>query len=89
MDYRYRFANNQSFNFCVSYFTAFTLSIQTPQLLTILNRKFEQVQLLPNVVSKNIWMISSVDPDETPHLRCLIWVYTVCSGLSDQIHTVM
>ena len=31
---------------------------------------------------------NSVDPDETPRLRRLIWVYTVCSGLSDQIHAV-
>ena len=28
------------------------------------------------------WVANSVDPDETPHLRCLIWVYTVCSGMS-------
>ena len=39
--YCYRFANNWSFNLCVFYFTIFTLSIQTPQLLTILNLKFE------------------------------------------------
>ena len=31
---------------------------------------------------------NSVDPDETPRLRRLIWVYTVCSGLSVQIQTV-
>ena len=31
---------------------------------------------------------NSVDPDETPRLRRLIWVYTVSLGLSDQIHTV-
>ena len=42
-NYHYRFASNLSFNFCLSYFTVFTLSIQTPQLLTILNLKFEQV----------------------------------------------
>ena len=42
-DYHY-FVNNRSFDFCVCYFTVFTLSIQTPQLLTILNLKFEQVQ---------------------------------------------
>ena len=29
-----------------------------------------------------------VDPDETLRLPRLIWVYTVCSGLSDQIHTI-
>ena len=27
-------------------------------------------------------MANSVDPDQTPLLRRLIWVYTVCSGLS-------
>ena len=43
-DYHYRFANNQSFDFSVCYFTVFTLSIQTPKFLTILNLKFEQVQ---------------------------------------------
>ena len=31
-------------------------------------------------------MANSVDPDETPHLRRLIRVYTVCSDLADQIH---
>ena len=31
---------------------------------------------------------NSVDPDEKPRLRRLIWVYTVCSGLSDQIHII-
>ena len=35
--------------------TISTLDIQTPQLLTILVLKFEQVNLLP-VVSKNSWM---------------------------------
>ena len=40
-DNRYRFANNRSFYFHGSYFTVFTLSFQTPQLLTILNLKFE------------------------------------------------
>ena len=29
-DYHYRFADNRSFDFCVCYFTVFTLSIQTP-----------------------------------------------------------
>ena len=27
-DYHYRFANNRSFDFCVCYFTVFTLTIQ-------------------------------------------------------------
>ena len=30
------------------------------------------------------WVANSVDPDETR----LIWVYTVCLGLSDQIYTI-
>ena len=34
------------------------------------------------------WVANSVDPDEMPHLWHLIWVYTVCTGLSDQIHTI-
>ena len=33
-------------------------------------------------------MAYSVDPDETPCLWCLIRVYTVCSGLSDQIYAI-
>ena len=34
-------------------------------------------------------MANSVDPDEVPHFFLhLIWVYSVCSGLSDQINTV-
>ena len=33
-------------------------------------------------------MANSVDPDETPQTLHFIWVYTVCSGLSDQIHIV-
>ena len=45
--------------------------------------------LLPTVVSKIArWVANSVDPDESPHLRHLIWVYTVCSGLSDKINTI-
>ena len=32
--------------------TVFTLIIQTPQLFTMLVKKFEQVNLLPDVVSK-------------------------------------
>ena len=39
-DYHYRFANNQYYDFFVCYFTIFTLSIQTPQLFTILYLKF-------------------------------------------------
>ena len=35
-DYRYRFAKNRSFDFCVCYFTVFILSI--------LYLKFEQIQ---------------------------------------------
>ena len=42
--YRYRFANSRSFDFCVCYFTVINLSIQTPELLIILNLKFEQLQ---------------------------------------------
>ena len=42
-DYHYRFANNRSFDFCVCYFTVFTLNMQTPQLLTILYLKYEQI----------------------------------------------
>ena len=33
---------NRSFDFCVCYFTIFTLSIQTPQLLTTLYLQSEQ-----------------------------------------------
>ena len=32
------------------------------------------------------WVANSVDPDEMCILWHLIWVYTVCSGLSVQIH---
>ena len=31
---------------------------------------------------------NSADPDQTPHMRRLIRVYTVCSGLSVQILSV-
>ena len=31
---------------------------------------------------------NSIDPDEMPDVAHLIWVYTVCSCMSDQIHTV-
>ena len=55
-DYHCRFANNQTFDFCVCYFTVFTLSIQTPQLLTILCLKFEQVQFTIHCCVKNSWM---------------------------------
>ena len=34
------------------------------------------------------WVANSLDPDEMPQMQRLIWVYTVCSGLSDQIHVV-
>ena len=27
------------------------------------------------------WMSNSVDPDETAHMSCLIWIYTVCKSL--------
>ena len=34
--------------------------------------------LLPTIVSKIAgWVANSVDPDETPHLRRLIWVYSL------------
>ena len=42
-DYRYWFANNRLFDLCVCNFTVFTLSIQTPQPLTIFYLKFEQI----------------------------------------------
>ena len=85
--------------------SVFTLSIQRPQLLTMLVLKFEKVNLLPDVVSKNCWMNGKQcrpwqDTAESGStlfaqtclskyiLLCLIWVYTVCSGLSVQIHMV-
>ena len=55
-DYHYRFANNRSFDFCVCYFTVFTLSIQTPQLLAILYLKFEHVQFTSYCCVSNSWM---------------------------------
>ena len=33
-------------------------------------------------------MANSVDPDETPHLRRHIRVYTVYSGLSVRVHAI-
>ena len=45
--------------------------------------------LLPTVVSKIAVRVAySVDPDETPRLRRLIFVYPVCLGLSVQLHTI-
>ena len=43
-DYRYRFANNRALISVSVTLPYFTLSIQTPKLLTILYLKFEQVQ---------------------------------------------
>ena len=77
----YKFANNQSFDFCACYFTVFILNIQTPKLFTILYLKFQRVQFTYPMLCLKIagWVANSVDPDETLHL--LIWVYTVCSRL--------
>ena len=50
--------------------------------------KFEQVQFTIFVSKTAEWVASSVEPDEALYLWHLTWVYTVCSGLSDQIHTV-
>ena len=33
-------------------------------------------------------MINSVDPDQAPRLRRLIWFYTVLPGLSVRLHIV-
>ena len=33
-NYHYRLANNRSYDFCVCYFTVFTLSIQTPRWMS-------------------------------------------------------
>ena len=60
--------------------TIFTLSIQTPQLLTIFVLKFEQVKFTTQCYLKiSRWVANSVDPDETPHsvashlgLHCLL-----------------
>ena len=62
-----------------------TSTPRLPYLLLNLNK----FSLLPNVVIKIAgWVAKNVDPDGTLQLWCLIWVYTVCLGLSDQIHTV-
>ena len=49
--------------------TIFTLSIQTPQLLTIYVLKFEPVQFTTPMLCLKIAgrVANSVDPDETPH----------------------
>ena len=72
------------------YFTVFTLSIQTPQLLTILVLKFEQKQFPTRCCVKKL-----LDEWQTVQtlmrrriLRRLIWVYTVSSCLPVRIHTV-
>ena len=75
-DHHCRFANNRSFDFCVCYFIVFTLSFQTPQLLSIFYLKFGQVQFITHYWSKIAeWKVSHLD------LHCLL-------GLSDQIHTI-
>ena len=56
-----------------------------PYLILNLNK----YSLLPTVVSEIAeWVANSVDPDEMPCLQCLTRVYTVCLGLSDQIHII-
>ena len=62
-----------------------TLSIGTSSSLYILVLKLEQVYFtIPRCIF-NIaeWVVDNTDLDQKPHiLRHLIWVYTVCSGLS-------
>ena len=52
------------------------------QLLIILVLTFEQDGM------PTWWVANSVDPDQMPHLWHLIWVYTVCWGLSVPVHRV-
>ena len=70
--------------------TVFTLDIQTPQLLTMLVLKFEQ-----ELFTTQYCVYKLLDEWQTVQtlMRCsilghLIWVYTVCSGMS-RIHTVV
>ena len=62
--------------------TVFTLSIRTPQLLTILVRKFEQVQFTTRCCVQKL--LSEWQTVQTLMrrriLRRLNWVYTVCLG---------
>ena len=66
----------------------FTPSIGTPYLLTIPVLKFEIVHSTTSFCVKNIaaCIANSVDPDQMQHL---IWVYSVCEGLSIPILRVI
>ena len=55
-----------------------------PYIILNLNKRTIYYPLLCLTITR--WVANSVDPDETPHLRRLIRVYTVCSGLSDRIY---
>ena len=65
----------------------FTLNIVTPHLFTILVLKFEIVHSTTSwcVFNSAGWVANSVHPDQVH----LIWVYTVCRGLSVQILRVI
>ena len=67
--------------------TVYTLSIGTPYLLTILVLKLEIVHSTTSWCVENlpVCMANSIDPD----LWHLIWVYTVCKGLSVPILMVI
>ena len=71
--------------------TVFTLRIGTPYLLTIIVLKFQQSNLLPLDVSKillYVWQ-TVLTLIRRRILRRLIWVYTVCKGLSVPIPRVI
>ena len=67
--------------------TILTQSIGRPYLLTIHVLKFEIVHSTTSWCVQNIavCMANSVDPVRPCILQHLIWVYTVCKGLSVQI----
>ena len=66
-----------------SKFTVFTLSIRTPWFLAnnpkLWARPFYHLVLASSCAR---WVANNVDPDQTPRLGRLIWVYTVCSSLN-------
>ena len=77
--------------------TVKVLNFQTPTMFAVITLKFKQRDLpkFRNLSKSADRMANSVDPDQTAPLgllssrSSLIWVYTVCQGLSVQKHRIV
>ena len=88
--HRFFFADYVDVKRNVNIRTLFALSIRTPQLLTTLALKFEQIRFTTHCcVQKLLYEWKTVQTQMRRRvLRRLIWVYTVCPGLYVRILTV-